>query len=188
MDMITAWQEAQTNRNMRTSQQQPQSTPVWTKPNAGRFKCNIDASFSTNHNKVGIGMCIRDDQGRFVLAKTEWLTPIHDVDLGEALGLLHAINWVHELELENVDFELDSKNVVTKFHSNKEDMSELGDVIRDCQRLHNSFFTNSRVEFIRRQANEVAHALARVATSLASFHIFIEIPTCIQHIIINEML
>jgi hypothetical protein len=68
------------------------------------------------------------------------------------------------------------------------DMSELGDVIRDCQRLHNSFFTNSRVEFIRRQANEVAHALARVATSLASFHIFIEIPTCIHHIIINEML
>jgi hypothetical protein len=95
-------------------------------------------------------MCIRDDQGRFVLAKMEWLTPIHDVDLGEALGLLHAINWIHELQLENVDLELDSKNVVTKFHSRKEDMSELGDVIRDCQMLHNSFFINSRVEFIRR--------------------------------------
>jgi ribonuclease HI len=135
---------------MRTGQHQPQTTHVWTKLNAGRFKSNIDASFSTNHNKVGIGMCIRDDQGRFVLAKMEWLTPIHDVDLGEALGLLHAINWIHELQLENVDLELDSKNVVTKFHSRKEDMSELGDVIRDCQMLHNSFFINSRVEFIRR--------------------------------------
>jgi ribonuclease HI len=109
-------------------------------------------------------------------------------DLGEALGLLHAINWVHELQLENVDFELDSENVVTKFHSSREDMSELRDVIRDCQRLHNVFFTNSRVEFIRRQVNEVAHVLARVTTSLASFHIFIEIPTCIHHIIINDML
>lgn len=33
-------------------------------------------------------MCIRDDKGRFVLAKIEWLTPLLDVDLGEALGLL----------------------------------------------------------------------------------------------------
>jgi hypothetical protein len=32
---------------------------------------------------------------------------------------------------------------------------------------------NSHVKFIRRQANEVAHRLAREATSLANFHIFI---------------
>jgi hypothetical protein len=57
-------------------------------------------------------MCIRDDQGIFVLAKTEWLSPITDVDIGEVLGLLSALNWVHDLRLENVDFELDSKNVV----------------------------------------------------------------------------
>jgi ribonuclease HI len=46
------------------------------------------------------------------LAKTEWLSPVTDVDIGEALGLLSALNWVHDLRLENVDFELDSKNVV----------------------------------------------------------------------------
>jgi len=43
----------------------------WTKPTAGRFKCNIDASFSQHTNKVGIGVCLRDDSGPFVLAKTE---------------------------------------------------------------------------------------------------------------------
>jgi hypothetical protein len=129
-------------------------------------------------------MCIRDDQGRFVLAKMEWLTPIHDVDLGEALGLLHAINWVNDLRLENVDFELDSKNVVTKFHCSIEDMSELGGVIRYCQKFHCSIEDMS--EFILRQA-EAAHVLARVATSFTSFYIFIEISTCIHHII-NEML
>jgi hypothetical protein len=49
-------------------------------------------------------------------------------------------------------------------------------------------FVNSDVKFIRRQANEVAHKLARVALSLASFHIFSDIPTCIYDIIIiNEM-
>jgi hypothetical protein len=33
------------------------------------MKCNIDASF--RGNKVGIDMCIRDDSGAFILAKTE---------------------------------------------------------------------------------------------------------------------
>jgi len=44
------------------------------------------------------------------------------------------------------------------------------------------------VEFVRRQANEVAHALAREATSLASPAIYYAIPTCIETLIINEML
>jgi hypothetical protein len=33
----------------------------WRKPLEGRYKCNIDASFSKRLNRVGIGVCIRDD-------------------------------------------------------------------------------------------------------------------------------
>jgi hypothetical protein len=36
------------------------------------------------------------------------------------------------------------------------------------------------LSLFRRQANEVAQALAKVALFLASFHLFIDIPTCIQ--------
>jgi len=32
----------------------------WTKPNTGRYKCNIHESFLKHLNKVGLGMCIRD--------------------------------------------------------------------------------------------------------------------------------
>jgi ribonuclease HI len=38
--------------------------------------------------------------------------------MGETQGLLHAFRWVRDLQLEKVDFELDAKNVVTKFHNN----------------------------------------------------------------------
>lgn len=41
----------------------------WTKPAYGRYKCNIDASLSDPLNVVGIGIWIRDDQGKFVMAK-----------------------------------------------------------------------------------------------------------------------
>jgi hypothetical protein len=36
--------------------------------------------------------------------------------------------------------------------------------------------------------NEVAHILIEVAIFLGSFNIFIDVPTCINHLHINEML
>jgi hypothetical protein len=107
------------------------------------------------------------------------MSPITDTDIGEALGLLNALN---------VDFELDFKNVVTSFHSKCNNVFELGDIIRDCVCLHKTYFGNSSVEFIRRQADKIAHVLARVATSITSFHLFIDISTCIVNILNNEML
>jgi ribonuclease HI len=187
-NMLSDWSAAQIKHSRQHQQQQTGSAARWMKPSQGRYKCNVDASFSSRLNRVGIGMCIRDDQGRFVIAKTVWKSPIMNVDLGEAIGLLSAIKWVHELQLHNVGFELDSKNVVAKFHGHREDHSELGDVIKDCQRLHASYFPNSSVEFIWRQANEVAHTLAKAASSLASFHLHIDIPPCIRTLIDNEMI
>ncbi|XP_045821752.1 uncharacterized protein LOC123914595 [Trifolium pratense] len=160
----------------------------WEKPTQGRYKCNIDASFTTQFNRVGIGMCIRDDEGRFVLAKTIWKSPICNVDLGEALGLLHAIRWIQNLQIDNVDFAMDAKNVVDQFHNEGSVLTEVGDVVEECKRLFSLYFENSRVEFTKRQANEVAHALARVAPSLASSNIFIDVPTCIRDLVMNEML
>lgn len=88
------------------------------KTSCGCYKCDVDASFLQNLNKIRIGICIRDDDP-FVLAKTEWISPIVFVDIGEALGLLLASEWVHELRLDTVDFELDSKIVLDFLHSTK---------------------------------------------------------------------
>jgi len=42
-------------------------------------------------------VCIRDDEGCFVLAKTELMTPLLDVNLGETLGLLSAMYLVCDM-------------------------------------------------------------------------------------------
>jgi hypothetical protein len=118
-------------RNM----QQTEASLSWSGPSLGPYKCNIDASFSAQHNKVGTGMCIRDDQCHIVLAKTEWMTPCTDVDLGEALGLLNDLKWVNDLQLNNMDFEIDSKRVADCLYSDKMKVSELGAIINDCRRL-----------------------------------------------------
>jgi len=52
---------------------------------------------------IGLGICVRDDDdGAFVLPKTEWHTPKCDVHVGEALGLLSTLHWIHELGLRPI--------------------------------------------------------------------------------------
>lgn len=77
--------------------QQHFSIHRWKKPDLGRYKCNVGAAFSKVSNRVGISMCIRDDQGSFVLTKTKWVLPILKVDVLESLGLLFAIRWLTDL-------------------------------------------------------------------------------------------
>jgi len=87
-----------------------------------------------------------------------------------------------------IDFELDSIATRDAFHSCNTDVTEFGSIIKACRELFSSSFANSKVEFIRRQTNAAAHALAREVTSLVSPFTYYVIPSCIETIIINEML
>ncbi|XP_039686979.1 uncharacterized protein [Medicago truncatula] len=133
----------------------PQPIPRWRAPTPGRYKCNIDAAFSSHLNRTGIGICIRDYAGIFVSAKGLSYSCYVSTDVGEALGLHSDLQWLDGMHFDNVDFETDSKLTV---------------------------------EFVRRQANGIARALARVALLLASPAVYYNIPDCIETLIINEML
>jgi len=90
------------------------------------------------------------------------------------------------MSFDNVDFELDSKVTCDAFHARRGDISEFGHVIASCKTLFSVFFTNSKVEFNRRQANATAHVLAGETTFLVSPVIYYHIPSCIDNVIINE--
>ena len=160
----------------------------WQHPLPGRYKCNIDAAFTNSLNRKGIGIYIRESDGSFVLARTEMHPCLLPADVGEALGLHSALQWLSDMQFDNVDFETDSKLTADAFFSDRNDMSDFGCIITSCRSLFSSLFSNYRVEFVRRQANGVAHALARDATLLASHAVYYEIPNCIESLIINEML
>jgi len=85
----------------------------WHKPLVGNVKCNIDVffflSFFSLDNKLGFGICIRDELGAFVLAKMEWFPPMFDLHVGEALGLFFSPQSGMISNLEQIDGELDSK-------------------------------------------------------------------------------
>lgn len=98
----------------------------WSKPPMGFVKINSDAAFFGNSTVASFGMCLRNDQGAFLGAKTERMCPLVQVHEGEALGVLKALRWAVELGLLNVVFELDSELVVDSIQSLRKDHSEFG--------------------------------------------------------------
>jgi hypothetical protein len=81
------------------------------------------ASSLQSMNRVGIGICVCDDDGTFVLAKTINFSPLCFVPIVEALGLFDAIEWLSEMQIDNVDFLVESKASNDVFHSNRPDVS-----------------------------------------------------------------
>jgi hypothetical protein len=51
---------------------------------------------------------------------------------GEAMDLLHAINWMHGLQLVNVDFEFDTKIAVDYFNNRQPNITEFGSILDEC--------------------------------------------------------
>lgn len=88
----------------------------WQPPPHGFYKCNLDASFWKARNKKGIGMCLRDEDGRFISARTEVVTPFLRVHEGEALCLRHALCWIASMGITKVFFDIDNKLVVDSIH------------------------------------------------------------------------
>jgi len=158
----------------------------WSKPAYGRYRCNIDASFSSSMSMVGTRICLRDDRGEFVSAKTYHFSPLCDVIVGEAVGFHTTLKWTAKLQYDNVDFALDSKIVIDHFLCSLEDGNEFGCIMYACKQLFEINFQNSHVEFNRRQANGIAHELARVAPSHASSHVYDNVRSCISSLIDNE--
>lgn len=125
----------------------------WQKPQPGRYKCNIDATFSAQYNRTGIGMCLRDEHGAFVLAKTMSFSPMFPVATGEVTCLLQVMQWIHDIQFDNVDFVVDSKTTVDAFHSRQTDVMEFSHIITACRDLFSTQFTSFQVEFCPRQSN-----------------------------------
>jgi len=86
---------------------------------------------------------------------------------------------------DRVVFESDSASLVQTLSSPGHGDSEFCAIVSSII-YQLSLHSNFEVKFVRRQANMVAHALARAACSWASHCIFYFYPSCIDQWLIND--
>ncbi|GAU51952.1 hypothetical protein TSUD_417350 [Trifolium subterraneum] len=141
----------------------------WEKPALDWVKCNVDVAFVSGSGRTSMGLCFRDNSGHFMAGMTQWQQTVISSVEGEAWALLLAMEEASQRGLDRVQFESDSKVLIDAIHMKRRGNSEFLSIVHDILSLMSSFI-NFEVKFVRRQANLVAHTLARVANSWASFH------------------
>ena len=158
---------------------------VWEKPRETWLKCNVVAAFHVGNHFTSFACCVRDSRGQFIRAQTKWQRANMTVLEGEAVALLDAIHFADVNRWDRVVFESDSASLVhnlsSPVHGDSEFCAIVSSIIYQLS-LHSNF----EVKFVRRQANMVAHSLARAACSWASHRIFDSYPSCIEHWSIND--
>jgi ribonuclease HI len=162
-----------------------QHATTWQQPPLGYLKCNVDASFYNLAGSTGWGWILRDSNGDFKLAGTNIVNTPFSVVEGEAMALAEAMKEMLQRGLSYVVFESDSKIVVDAISSRQSCVSEFSLLISYIQSilsLHNYF----EVKYVRRQANKVAHHLARAAFSMSRRRIYDSVPPCISSYLNNE--
>jgi ribonuclease HI len=160
--------------------------PAWTKPQSGYIKCNVDAALFNNNTTMAYSLCFRDSTGALLIGKSEYLHLSVSVLEAESLGLLHSLKMTISNSMHNVTFETDSKTLADALSARNILSNEFGDLVFECKSL---LYSNSDyvVSFVRRQANKVAHNIARVALSHPSPHTFQEASSTLYPLIFNEM-
>ncbi|XP_042944640.1 uncharacterized protein LOC122278525 [Carya illinoinensis] len=134
----------------------------WKKPDAMICKVNWDAALDVKNKQVAIGIIVRDSEGEILACLCSKLSIVVKAIVAEAYALRRALFFCLELGLQKVLLEGDSQVVVKDTNSNADIWANYGVVIEDIRSLLKDNMSWS-VNFIHREANNVAHSLAKMA-------------------------
>jgi len=142
----------------------------------------MDCALFEAEGQFGVSICLCDSLGRLLQAHYMTFPYIATTTECEATALQQAI----QIALDKVAFETDCQVVVNALLNNSLFVNELGSLLSNCRTLLSSSASYT-LAFIRRQANRVAHNLARVSILHASPSIFNHPPYCIHSLIMDEI-
>lgn len=148
---------------------------IWEPPDSGRMKLNVDASVKEGESHYFVGMVIRNEVGQFVMGRNQKVAGQVNVLEAEAYGVLNALHWIQELQLNQVVIESDSSLVVQALKQQSEYFVKVGNTLEAC---HSILQNRNDVVFhhVKKQTNRVAHDIVRIPCMLDCFNVFIITP------------
>ena len=152
---------------------QPLALVHWFPPPNSWCKANSDGAIFQELGAAGIGVVIRDHEGKVIGAILERIALLPSVEDVEALACRRAILFAREFSLQIVVFEGDSETIINSLNSDEEWMASFGHLIEDSWHLVTSFqvITFSHVKC---KGNSVADKLAKLARQSHFLWIWLE--------------
>ena len=145
----------------------------WTPPPPGWLKINFDGATFKDRKLAGLGGVIRNDNGLIMAAFTQTIPLPTSVEMVEVLAARSALVLAKELCLNQVLLESDSEIIINALSNGGRDSSSYGHILLDIKLLTPAFMGVSFCHS-RRQANKVAHRLARSACNFPPLQVWME--------------
>ncbi|GMI84866.1 hypothetical protein HRI_002155900 [Hibiscus trionum] len=161
--------------------------PRWRLPPCGFIKVNVDGAFDPSTRAAAVGVVARDDTGTVVGGLAFPLGSCSDAISSEGKGLLAGITFARSQGWSHLIFETDCASLANRINSLGPDLSPLGPMILEAHTALEDF-SEAHIQYIRHEANFVAHTLATHALrSMSSLSFGSIYPDCIKNIVLCEV-
>jgi ribonuclease HI len=125
-------------------------------------KLNVDASFYADDLCGATGGVIRDSHGSFISARNSKIDHVNDILSAEALALKQGLILAQTVGCDRAICCSNSMDVIQAMEDGGYSNGSAAAIFDDCYHLA-SYFLKIQFEHNYREANQVAHELARVA-------------------------
>lgn len=153
--------------------QMPRLPAKWSPPLVGMVKINFDGAFTESNPKAGIGVVIRDDKGKLLVACSKQIPAGINAHHIKALTTMEAFRLALDTGFQHVLLEGDALMIVQAIKNPNTNLSSVGHILEGIKSLCGSF-ASCFILHVRREGNGVAHRLAKDAYLVDSHRIWME--------------
>ncbi|MBA0826707.1 hypothetical protein Goarm_011532 [Gossypium armourianum] len=158
----------------------------WKPPQTSWVKLNFDAAYKAQSNKSCSGFIIRNEKGKVMGSGITLHSNILDVGLAEAVACYQGPLFANETGFVKVEVEGDARVVIEKINQEENGRADLDSVIADIKAFER-FFHQISFKHVRREANRVAHLIAREGYSRSENTFWMEdIPAVAKELVAAE--
>jgi ribonuclease HI len=177
-----------TTNGAKTAKPSSGTVTKWERPLPRQVKVNVDAAYCAYSKSGAVGVILRDYQGQFITAAGKYIPHLASVIVAEALAMKEGLSLVVQRGCNSIIAESDSLETIQACTSQETwwieaaaiylaDIVDLGPLIGDVSFKH-----------CPREANEVAHELARFCfSSRSSCNWLDEPPSFLLEKLINDV-
>lgn len=147
-----------------------------------QLKLNVNASILDGGSLFTLGMVVRDYQGRFIKGKNMTVIGMTTMMEAEVRGVHEGIYLNEEMGLQHIIIKSDSELVVHGVNKGTTYYLNVDHILDVCKSKPKER-VNLSLYHTKKQANRVAHLMARVPCLLNSYNVLFEgwsYPGCLQ--------
>ena len=137
------------------------------------FKINFDGAVFTEENCSGMGVIVQDREGLVIAVMSEKIPQLLQLTEIEVMATTKALEFAREVGISEAILERDSLLVIKALATKDIGLAPFGLLIQDAYRFTSAFSLLS-YSHTKREGNQVAHDLAKLAVTIPNCVIWME--------------